>query len=89
MYIEDKHHHEYREGASEKIPLHFLTFLGDFWGVGDPRFPVEVVTGWTQHINNMGGTVSWDCPLTNSGEIPDKVYKQLAVLSGKVNAEIG
>jgi hypothetical protein len=33
----------------------------------------------------MGGTVSWDCPVTDSGEIPDKVYEQLAVLSRKVS----
>ena len=89
MAVSDTRHHEYRQGVSEKIPLHFLTFLGEFWGIGDPRFPVEVVTGWTQHINNMGGTVSWDCPVTDSGEIPDKVYEQLAVLSRKVNAEAG
>jgi hypothetical protein len=50
--------------------------------------PVEVVTGWTEHINNMGGTVSWDCPLTDSGEIPDKVYEQLAVVSRKVTTGI-
>jgi hypothetical protein len=49
---------------------------------------VEVVTGWTEHINNMGGTVSWDCPLTDSGEIPDKVYEQLAVVSRKVTTGI-
>jgi len=84
MAVSDTRHKEYREGVSEKIPLHFLTFLGQFWGFGEPRFPVEVVTGWTQHINNLGGTVSWDCPLTDSGEIPDKVYEQLAVLSKSI-----
>ena len=86
--MSDKHHNQYREGFSEKIPLHFLTFLGEFWGIGEPRFPVEVVTGWTQHINNMGGTVSWDCPLTDSGKIPDKVYEQLAVLSKRINNDV-
>jgi len=89
LAVSDKHHHEYRKGFSEKIPLHFLTFLGTFWGIGEPRFPVEVVTGWTQHINNMGGTVSWDCPVTDSGAIPDKAYEQLAVLSRKVNTDAG
>jgi hypothetical protein len=89
LAVSDKHYHDYRKGFSETIPLHFLTFLGEFWGIGEPRFPVEIVTGWTQHINNLGGTVSWDCPLKDSGEIPDKVYEQLAVLSRKVNAEAG
>jgi hypothetical protein len=84
LAVSDTHHNGYRKGYSENIPLHFLTFLGEFWGIGDPRFPVELVTGWTQHLNNMGGTVSWDCPITDSGEIPEKVYEQLEVLSRKV-----
>jgi len=87
LAVSDKHYYNYRQGVTDQIPLHFLTFLGDFWGVGEPRFPVEVVTGWTQHLNNMGGTVSWDCPVTDSGAIPDKVYDQLAVLSRKVNTD--
>jgi len=87
LAVSDKHHNEYRQGVSEKIPLHFLTFLGTFWGIGEPRFPVEVVTGWTKHINNLGGPVSWDCPITDSGMIPDKVYDQLAILSKKINTD--
>jgi len=73
---------------TNKIPLHFLTFLGTFWGVGEPRFPVRLVKGWTEHINNLGGPVSWDCPLTYSGTIPDKVYSQLEALSKHVNKEL-
>jgi hypothetical protein len=84
LEVSNNRYHNYQKGVTDKIPLHFLTFLGEFWGIGEPRFPVEVVTGWTQHINNLGGTVSWDCPVTDSGAIPDKVYEQLSVLSSKV-----
>ena len=65
--------------------LHFLTFLGSFWGLGDPRFPDELVVGWTKHINNHGGTISWDVPLSDSGMIPEKHLKQLKVLSNSLN----
>ena len=85
LAVSDKHYLHYRKGVTDRIPLHFLTFLGEFWGIGEPRFPVEVVTGWTQHINNLGGTVSWDCPLTDTGVIPDKVYKQLATLNKRIS----
>jgi hypothetical protein len=84
LEVSNTRYNHFRKGVTDKIPLHFLTFLGEFWGIGEPRFPVEVVTGWTQHINNLGGTVSWDCPVTDSGAIPDKVYEQLSVLSRKV-----
>jgi len=60
--------------------LHFLTFLGSFWGLGEPRFPDELVIGWTKHSNNHGGTISWDIPLTYSGIIPENHFRQLQVL---------
>ena len=84
LQVDSRHFHGAREGVTDKLPLHFLTFLGEFWGYGEPRFPVELVTGWTQHINKLGGTVSWDCPITDGGEIPQAVFKQLEVLSRKV-----
>ena len=60
--------------------LHFLTFLGSYWGTGDPRFPDDLVMGWTKHTNNYSGTVTWDVPLDNSGMIPEKHFKQLEAL---------
>jgi hypothetical protein len=60
--------------------LHFLTFMGSFWGLGEPRFPDELVVGWTKHTNNHGGTISWDVPLTYRGTIPDSHFRQLQVL---------
>ena len=66
--------------------LHFLTFLGSYWGTGDPRFPDDLVIGWTKHTNNYSGTITWDVPLSDSGEIPEKHFKQLAVLSKEINA---
>jgi hypothetical protein len=60
--------------------LHFLTFLGSNWGVGEPRFPDDLVIGWTQHTNNYGGTVSFDVPLSDTGTIPEDHFRQLATL---------
>ena len=61
--------------------LHFLTFLGSFWGLGEPRFPDELVVGWTKHTNNHGGTISWDIPLNDFGIIPESHFRQLQVLT--------
>lgn len=60
--------------------LHFLSFLGESWGRGDPRFPEDLVLGWTELINNYSGTVTWDVPLNDSGLIPGKHVRQLAAL---------
>ena len=67
--------------------LHYLTFLGSFWGLGEPRFPDELVIGWTKHTNNHGGTITWDVPLSDSGIISDKCMKQLKTLSKNIRKE--
>lgn len=64
--------------------LHYLTFLGSFWGLGEPRFPDELVVGWTKHTNNHGGTVSWDVPLSDEGLIPVTHFRQIKVLGDSI-----
>jgi hypothetical protein len=61
--------------------LHFLTFMGEWWGTGEPRFPAELVCSWTRHINDHAGTVSWDLPLTDDGLIPEHYFNQVKALS--------
>jgi hypothetical protein len=61
--------------------VHFITFLGSGWGVGDPRFPDDLVKGWTRHTNNYQGAVTWDVPLEPSGTIPESHFKQIMALS--------
>jgi hypothetical protein len=66
--------------------LHMLTFMGDFWGTGaKPRFNDELAIGWNKHIAMNEGTISWDVPLTDSGEITEPYMKQLRLLSKSLN----
>ncbi len=65
--------------------LHFLTFMGSWWGYGEPRFPDELVIGWTKHINNNSGSVTWDVPLSNDGIILESFYKQLKALGKSIS----
>ena len=68
--------------------LHFLNFLGPWWGgskKGDPRFSDELVISWTKHINDFEGTVTWDFPVSYEGTIQDKYYHQLEALSNSMN----
>jgi hypothetical protein len=53
---------------------HILTFLGDFWGTGSPRFGADLAAGYTEHINRHGGVVSWDVPHDGHGIIPEEFF---------------
>lgn len=65
--------------------LHFLNFLGAWWGTGEPRFPNALVNSWTGHVNDHSGTVTWDLPLRDDGSIPENYYNQVKSLSEYIN----
>ncbi len=56
---------------------HLLTFLGNNWGKGKPRFPDKLVAGYTEYINSFGGVITYDTPITQVGVIPGQFIKQL------------
>jgi hypothetical protein len=58
---------------------HALSFLGQTWGVGPPRFPEELAAGYTKFVAQHGGAVTWDVP-TDNGVIPDDFLRQLAAI---------
>ncbi len=66
----------YVDGAQ----YHLLTYLGDGWGQGDPRFPDEFVSGYTKLINAHEGVVTWDTATTEAGLITEPCFGQLRAL---------
>jgi hypothetical protein len=58
--------------------FHVLNFLGQIWGDFTPRFPDELVAGYTHYINRHEGVVTWEVPVTEKGRIPDAFIGQLA-----------
>lgn len=67
------------------VQYHILSFLGYWWGSGEPRFPDEFVIGYTKYINSMKGVVTWDVPIAVNGLIPEPFIGQLKALSEAVN----
>ena len=59
---------------------HVLNFLGDWWGQGRPRFPDELVVGYTRYVNAHGGVVTWDVPISPEGRVPEEFLAQLRPL---------
>ncbi|HCE44365.1 MAG TPA: hypothetical protein DET40_12530 [Lentisphaeria bacterium] len=59
---------------------HVLNFLGDWWGQGEPRFPDELVAGYTRYINLQEGVVTWDVPISGEGRLPEAFLSQLGKL---------
>jgi hypothetical protein len=60
--------------------FHVLTFLGQYWGQGPPRFPDALVVGYTQYVNQNQGVMTWDVPHTPEGRIPEDFVRQLSQL---------
>ena len=68
------------ESPIDGAQLHVLTFLGEYWGKGEPRFPDELVVGYTQYLNARGGAITWDVPVSETGEIAPAFLHQLQKL---------
>ncbi len=60
--------------------FHILSFLGDSWGSGAPRFPDDLVAAYTRYINTNGGVITWDVPPEMKGTIPAPFLDQLKAL---------
>lgn len=59
---------------------HVLNFLGPWWGQPPPRFPTELVAGYTRYIIEHEGVVTWDVPIEPDGRIPEDFLEQLRAI---------
>ncbi len=66
--------------------FHLLTYLGQGWGSGAPRFPLDLVRGYTQYVTERGGAITWDVPIGNDGAIPAIFLDQLRALPTTLGA---
>lgn len=61
--------------------LHILSYLGETWGGGNPRFPSQLAAGYTKYISDRGGIVTWDIRLNLDGSIPPGYMEQLKAIN--------
>ncbi|HUA99514.1 MAG TPA: hypothetical protein VMA34_14380 [Terracidiphilus sp.] len=72
--------HRPYDGLIDGAQIHMLSFLGQTWGRGTPRFTTDQVVAFTQKLRDHGGSVTWDVPVELDGTITAPFLDQLAAL---------
>ena len=67
-------------GQIDGAQIQMLSYLGQTWGMGAPRFNEEQVIAHTRKIREAGGAVTWDVPVELNGTISQPFLDQLTAL---------
>jgi hypothetical protein len=73
------------EGIIDGAQLHILSFLGERWGNGTPRFENEQASSYTNEILKQKGVFTWDVPVKLNGLIPIEYMTQLKAIAATIN----
>jgi hypothetical protein len=68
------------DGRVDGVQIQMLSFLGQTWGMGVPRFTAGQVVGYSRKLWEAGGAVTWDVPLELNGKISQPFLDQLMAL---------
>ncbi len=63
--------------------FHILSYLGEWWGGGQPRFPDSLAVSYTDYVTSHDGVVTWDIPVRGDGDIPEDYLRQLKKIGAK------
>lgn len=69
-----------QDGRVDGTQIHVLSFLGEKWGSGKPRFSTEQIIAFTKKVRDANGSVTWDVPVELDGTITQPFLDQLAAL---------
>lgn len=72
------------DGKVDGKQIHALSYLGKAWGMGEPRFTVEQIVGWSKDIVKEGGAITWDTPVQSTGLIGSAFMEQLTALGNSL-----
>lgn len=64
-------------GEIDGVQIHVLSFLGEKWGMGSPRFTTAQIIGYSQKLWDVKGSITWDAPIQSSGHIYQPFIVQL------------
>lgn len=64
-------------GLMDGTQVHVLSYLGETWGRGAPRFREEKIVQWSCQVVKSGGAITWDVPILKDGLMSDEFIQQL------------
>jgi hypothetical protein len=67
-------------GVIDGAQIHYLSFLGQTWGMGEPRMTAEKAIADSLKIIQLGGAVTWDTPIQRNGLIAKEYMEQLTAI---------
>lgn len=68
------------DGKIDGVQVHILSYLGQKWGMGSPRFNTEQVLKWSRDIRSKGGVITWDVPIQSNGLMSQPFMDQLTAV---------
>lgn len=67
-------------GYVDGAKVHFLSFLGEHWGMGAPRFTTDQAVAKSLEIVKHSGLITWDTPVQKNGLISKPFLDQLTAI---------
>jgi hypothetical protein len=68
------------DGRIDGKQVHVLSYLGQRWGSGTPRFSTEEAVSWSRKVHDAGGVITWDIPIRASGLLSEPFMDQLTAV---------
>src|SRR5262249_2710270 len=75
------------DGKVDGTRIQMLSYLGQTWGRGEPRFTSDQAIAHTRKIRDAGGAVTWDVPVGLDGTIADAFLQQLSALGNALQTK--
>lgn len=72
-------------GRIEGVVPHVLTFLGQTWGTGSPRFTTDQLVTHARKIAGQGGVMTFDTPIQSNGLLAREFVEQLTAVGKALN----
>jgi hypothetical protein len=69
------------DGKMDGTQIQMLSFLGQTWGIGAPRFTADQVVAYSRKLWDAGGAVTWDVPVELNGTISQAFIDQLIAIN--------
>jgi len=74
------------DGLIDGAQIHMLSYLGETWGTGAPRFTADQAV---EKVANAGGAVPWDVPVGLDGKIAEPFLDRLSAIGKSLAGPLG